>query len=118
MNDERDATTPTAVRAPMGGSVFEIDWADGSTGVIPNALLRAYCPCAGCQGHSGTIRYRPGGATVIDAIEEVGAYALGISWSDGHASGIYTFRYLRTLGELCARAEFERDHPEIPRAAS
>ena len=116
MSDERLQTTPTAVRAPTGGDTFEIDWADGATGRVPNATLRAYCPCAGCQGHSGTIRYVPGGNAVIATIEEVGSYALSIGWGDGHGSGIYTFRYLRRLGELCADAEFTRSRPEIPRA--
>jgi DUF971 family protein len=116
MSDERRTTTPTAVRAPLGGDVFEIDWADGVTGRIPNASLRAYCPCAGCQGHSGTIRYVPGGNAEITGIEEVGSYALGITWGDGHASGIYTFRYLRRLGELLTDEGFVRGRHEIPRA--
>ena len=29
------------------------------------------------------------------AIEPVGAYAIRIRWSDGHATGIYTWRMLR-----------------------
>lgn len=116
MSDERLQTTPTAVRAPVGGEVFEIDWADGATGRIPNATLRAYCPCAGCQGHTGTIRFVPGGNAEITTIEEVGAYALGITWGDGHASGIFTFRYLRRLGELCADGDFARSRPVIQRA--
>lgn len=116
MSDEKTATTPTAVRAPIGAANFEIDWADGVTGRISNETLRAYCPCAGCQGHTGTIRFVPGGNSVIDAIEEVGSYALSVTWGDGHASGIYTFRYLRRLGELAADDAFTRARPEIPRA--
>jgi DUF971 family protein len=27
----------------------------------------------------------------------VGGYALAIQWFDGHASGIYSFQYLRSL---------------------
>jgi DUF971 family protein len=29
----------------------------------------------------------------------VGRYALNFKWSDGHDSGIYSFRYLRELGQ-------------------
>ena len=115
MSNERQETTPTAVRAPVGGDLFEIDWADGATGKIPNALLRSYCPCAGCQGHSGTIRFVAGGNSVIDVVEEVGSYALQFTWGDGHASGIYTFRYLRRLGELSADPRFAAARPVIPR---
>jgi len=33
------------------------------------------------------------------AIHYVGRYALQFVWSDGHSTGIYTFEYLRALGE-------------------
>lgn len=115
MSDERLETTPTTVRAPMGAEVFEIDWADGATGRLTNALLRAYCPCAGCQGHSGTIKYIPHGDAMLLKIEEVGSYALQFTWGDGHASGIYTFRYLRRLGELAQDPSFLATRPVIPR---
>ena len=48
---------PVAIRSPRGGRTTEIDWADGHKGVYPHAMLRGYCPCAGCQGHSGEIRF-------------------------------------------------------------
>ena len=90
---------PTEVRAPRGADAVEIDWADGHRSRYPNALLRGYCPCAGCQGHSGTIAWVDPGNTELAEIAEVGNYGLGLSWGDGHATGIYTYRYLR---ELCA----------------
>lgn len=33
----------------------------------------------------------------------IGQYALQIGFASGHATGIYTFRYLRSLGELEGR---------------
>ncbi len=114
------ATTALQVRSPVGGDTTEIDWADGHKGVLPNAMLRAYCPCAGCQGHSGEIRFIPGGNSVIDAIEEVGSYALQFTWGDGHASGIYTFRYLRRLCACpaCAAASPFATRANVPRSAT
>lgn len=88
---------PLTVRAPRGGETLEIDWADGHTSVFPNELLRGYCPCAACQGHSATIRFVEGHSAVLDGIAEVGNYGLAFTWGDGHASGIYDFRYLRAL---------------------
>ena len=32
-------------------------------------------------------------------ITSVGNYAITINWSDGHSTGIYSFEYLRALGE-------------------
>ena len=30
----------------------------------------------------------------MESVEAVGSYALGITWSDGHWQGIYTWKYL------------------------
>jgi DUF971 family protein len=38
-------------------------------------------------------------ALTIGDIEIVGRYALNFRWSDGHSTGIYSFRYLRGLCE-------------------
>ena len=105
--------TPTAVRSPYKATTTEIDWADGHKGVYPHEILRGYCPCAGCQGHSGEIRFVPGGQLDIKTIEPVGDYALSFEWGDGHATGIYTFRYLRSLCqcEQCVPKEHAGERP-------
>jgi hypothetical protein len=33
----------------------------------------------------------------IENVEEVGAYAIRIHWSDGHSTGMYSFEHLRKL---------------------
>ncbi len=108
----------TGVKAPHGGDTVEIQWADGITSRYPHSLLRGYCPCAGCQGHSGTINFVEGGNLDLVDIEQVGNYALSFRWGDGHATGIYTFRYLRALGDLVATRgdEIGDDMPELSRA--
>jgi DUF971 family protein len=90
-------TTPTSVKAPHGAKVMEITWADGHTAILPHEILRGYCPCAHCQGHGGTIVFVPGGNIEVRDIQQVGNYALQFTWGDRHDSGIYTFRYLRSL---------------------
>jgi DUF971 family protein len=82
---------------------MQISWADGLTSTIPHEILRGYCPCAHCQGHGGTIRFVRGGDLDLREIEQVGNYALSFTWGDGHGTGIYTFRWLRALGERDAR---------------
>ncbi len=88
-----------AIRSPRGAKVTEIEWGDGHTGVYPHEVLRGYCPCAGCQGHEGTIKYtNPQGTQIeLDDIELVGNYALKLKWFDGHDTGLYSFEYLRRL---------------------
>ena len=104
-----------AIRSPRGARTTEIDWADGHKSVYPHEILRGYCPCAGCQGHSGTISFieQSGTALEIDDFEPVGNYALRIQWFDGHGSGLYSYTYLRSL---CPCAECAGPHGEtIPR---
>ena len=94
---------PTGVVAPHGAATFEISWPDGNTHHIPNSILRGFCPCAGCQGHGGEVRYQEGRNSELRDILPVGNYALGFVWGDSHDSGIYSFEYLFTLGVLNAR---------------
>jgi len=110
--------TPTAVRSPFRAKTTEIDWADGHKGIYPHEILRGYCPCAGCQGHSAEVKFIPGGDTEIRTIEPVGDYALSFEWSDGHQTGIYTFRYLRELCQCreCVPAEKAGERPVRMRA--
>lgn len=102
-------TTPVELRAPQGARQMEIDWADGHTSLYPHEVLRGFCPCAHCQGHEGAIEFVEGGSLELDGIEEVGNYALKLGWGDGHATGIYTFRFLR---ELCACRQCAPDDPK------
>jgi DUF971 family protein len=96
---------PIEVHAPRGSRELRIVFEDGHEARYPHEWLRGFCPCAGCQGHSGPIRFVPGGDLELVDLGEVGNYALRLTWGDGHASGIYSFRYLR---ELCACPECNR----------
>ena len=91
---------PTKVKAPHGSKQFEIVWGDGVVSRIPHQVLRGYCPCAQCQGHHGVTRYVADGNLELREIARIGSYALGLTWADGHSAGIYTFTYLRKLGDL------------------
>jgi len=108
-----------AVRSPRGAKTSEIDWGDGHKGVYPHLFLRGYCPCAGCQGHSGTVKFIETSATQqeLDDISTVGNYALQLRWFDGHDSGLYSYKYLRALCRCpeCAPVEAPAAHPDLPR---
>lgn len=74
-------------------------WADGHETVYPARLLRLSCRCAACiEEMSGAPLLDPTSVPeTIRAkrIELMGQYAIQISWTDNHDSGIYNFRDLR-----------------------
>jgi DUF971 family protein len=109
-----------AIRSPRGAQVTEIDWGDGHKSAYPHEVLRGYCPCAGCQGHTGTIRFIEckGAQLEIEDFEVVGNYALRIQWFDGHGTGIYSYKYLRSICQCpdCRPNTPLGEHPRIPRA--
>lgn len=112
MTDASDPRRERAVRvrSPRGAHTTEIEWGDGHLGVYPHKILRGFCPCAGCQGHSGEINFIEvsGIGLELDEIEKVGSYALALKWFDGHTTGIYSYRYLRSLCH-CDACRAERD---------
>jgi DUF971 family protein len=113
------ATKCVAVRSPRGAKTTEIDWGDGHRGTYPHVILRGYCPCAGCQGHQGTIQFveASGVQLEVDDIQPVGNYALQITWFDGHGSGLYSYKYLRALCQCdeCRPGAAKDERPVMPR---
>jgi DUF971 family protein len=98
--EEQAFERPTGIKAPHGARIFEISWANGETHRIPHEILRGFCPCAGCQGHSGTVTFQPGSNLELLEIKPVGNYALSLKWADSHETGIYSFHFLKSLGTL------------------
>ena len=90
-------STPTDVVHDKRRNVLRIVWDDGGDCEYPIPYLRGWCPCAGCQGHGGTVRFRGTPDVRVEAIAEVGSYALAFRFSDGHDTGIYTWTWLRRL---------------------
>lgn len=94
---------PMEIRAPEGARRMEIDWDDGTTTAYRHEILRGFCPCAHCQGHHGPVRWVEGAEEwdlSLVSLEQVGNYALQLGWGDGHSTGIYTFRFLRSLASI------------------
>jgi DUF971 family protein len=85
------------------GDELAIKWADGSESFISLEKLRRRCPCAGCQGERDVLGHLYKGpeqpltpaAFQLRSLNRIGTYALQPVWGDGHATGIYSFDYLR-----------------------
>jgi DUF971 family protein len=94
------AARPVDVGIDKEGGVV-VRWADGSSNRFPPAWLRARCPCAECV-EEWTGKRTVGDAEVDPAVrarglDPVGNYAVKLTWSDGHDSGLFTWD---TLGRL------------------
>ena len=90
---------PVEVKNDRENGRLLIKWDDGSRLEYALDDLRNACPCAGCRGHSpGEVEPPHAKGVTITGIHEVGSYALRFDWSDGHATGIYTWGYLEEIG--------------------
>jgi DUF971 family protein len=89
-----------------GEGGLKIAWADERVCRFTAPALRRACPCAQCVNEwTGQRMLKPESISdqlSIDNLAVVGRYALNFRWSDGHETGIYSFRYLR---ELCEQQE-------------
>jgi ATP-binding protein involved in chromosome partitioning len=92
-----DPATPVAVWQ-ASDDALGILWGDGRTTFHRARELRLACPCAACADEwtreklPSLERVPPDVRPV--AIRSVGRYALQPEWSDGHRTGIFTFREL------------------------
>ncbi len=94
--------TPTEIRQD-GATRLAIRWTDGAESLFQIRELRLACACAHCVDEwSGEHRLDPSNVPADVhpiQIRSVGRYAIGIEWSDGHSTGIYSFRQLRELSD-------------------
>ena len=92
---------PTALTLHQSSRVLEIAFADGRSFRLPYEFLRVYSPSAEVRGHGpGQETLQVGKREVgIEKVEQVGHYAIQPTFSDGHASGIYSWDYLYDLGD-------------------
>ena len=89
------------------GTELAIKWSDGGESFIPLERLRRACPCAGCKGETdimGNLYKNPeqpltAKAFVLTRIISVGGYAIQPVWAEGHATGLFSFEYLRAVGQ-------------------
>jgi ATP-binding protein involved in chromosome partitioning len=98
-------TTPVGFRR-RDARTLSLLWEDRHGDDFDVRDLRLACPCAVCiEETSGRPLLDPKSVRpdiTPRVISSVGNYAITISWSDSHSTGIYSFEHLRALGELDA----------------
>ena len=106
------------------GDGVEVSWSDGHTSRYPFPYLRDLCPCALCNDErekKARLAASPAASVELPmfkprvtakSAQAVGNYALQITFSDNHATGIYSFEHLREICpcEACGR-DFRGEQP-------
>ena len=92
--------SPTEIRLHQKSRVLEVAFDDGRSFRLPYEYLRVFSPSAEVRGHGpGQEVLQVGKREVeISHVEPVGSYAIQPTFSDGHATGIYSWDYLYQLG--------------------
>ena len=118
--DSRKKPTAVNVHVKTGAGV-DITWADGHVSHYEFAYLREECPCATCndtrekKSALGEVASAFKSSPVLpmfkpkpraQAATQVGNYAIQISFTDGHSTGIYSYDHLRNICPCaeCAKA--------------
>jgi DUF971 family protein len=93
--------TPIAITLRRAENRLDISFDDGTAASLPAELLRVESPSAEVQGHNPAEKKLVAGKrrVGIAAIEPVGNYAVRLSFSDGHDTGIFSWDLLHRLGQ-------------------
>lgn len=91
---------PTEIKLHQKSRVLEVSFTDGRSFRLPCEFLRVYSPSAEVRGHGpGQEVLQVGKKEVtIEKIEPVGSYAIQLTFSDGHDTGIYSWDLLYDYG--------------------
>ncbi|MDE8346741.1 MAG: DUF971 domain-containing protein [Acidocella sp.] len=92
--------SPTTIKLRRAENLLEIDFEDGYTLSLAAEFLRVQSPSAEVTGHTPAGRKLVAGKKqiAITGIEPTGNYAIRLTFSDGHDTGIFSWDYLRQLG--------------------
>ena len=80
-------------------TTLSLEWSDGKSQEFDVVELRRKCPCASCVDETSGVRVLDPGSVADtvrpEQVRSVGRYAIGVEFSDGHKTGIYSYDYLR-----------------------
>jgi DUF971 family protein len=92
---------PTEIRLKRAERLLVVSFEDGAVFELPCEYLRVFSPSAEVRGHGLVEPLLVTGKQEvgITTVEQVGNYAVKLTFSDGHDTGLYSWRFLRELGE-------------------
>ena len=92
---------PEEIRLSKTKDSLFVKFDNGYETTLTAELLRVESPSAEVQGHGSGQKTTPAGKAnvTIGAIEPVGNYAIRISFSDGHDTGLFSWDILHDYGQ-------------------
>ncbi len=101
MNEPQATARPVEIRLIKAEKRLEVDFDDGARFSYPAELLRVESPSAEVQGHGPNQKTIVAGRRHVGImeVEAVGHYAVRIKFDDLHDTGLYSWDYLRHLGQ-------------------
>ena len=92
---------PEEIRLSKAKDSLFVKFDNGYETTLTAELLRVESPSAEVQGHGSGQKTTPAGKAnvTIAAIEPVGNYAIRISFSDGHDTGLFSWDILHDYGQ-------------------
>jgi DUF971 family protein len=92
---------PTDIKLHQASRLLEISFDDGKSAQLSCEFLRVYSPSAEVRGHGpGQEVLQTGKEDVnIVGVEPVGNYAVKLTFSDGHNTGLYSWDYLYEIAK-------------------
>lgn len=93
--------TPASIVLHKKSKQLELSYANGSTLLLDAEYLRVFSPSAEVRGHhpSQAVLQHGKKNVGISSLTAAGNYAIQITFDDKHNSGIYSWGYLRELGD-------------------
>ncbi len=101
MSETTNTPTPTEINFHQKSRELEVAFDDGSRFAFSSEFLRVHSPSAEVRGHApGEEKLQVGKENVnIESLEPVGNYAIKITFTDGHDSGIFSWELLDDYGK-------------------
>lgn len=92
---------PTDIKLHKQSATLELIYPDGISHQLTAEFLRVHSPSAEVRGHGKGQEVLQSGKRHVKLInvQAIGNYAIKLVFDDGHDTGIYSWEYLRELGE-------------------
>jgi len=99
--EQAQAPWPVELSLSPNKAILTVNFNTGDVFHLDAELLRVEAPSADVQGHGADQKQTPHGKrhVTIHSIEPVGHYAVRLTFSDGHCTGLYTWETIYRYGK-------------------